>query len=162
MRDEPKIGDRWSIIAYGSNRYEFVIVGFTTEPGGYRYAVAKSPATGKIIQPVAAKTLRRGLRGARLVSRADGTAGEHRRIRPPRVEVAGENRDASDIVKVARPRGVVDRDITFFETRCAQLRAQGLSQRAIAKETRKTQNQVFHALQNVDDIRSLRALRQAG
>ena len=49
------------------------------------------------------------------------------------------------------------RPISFFETRCVQLRARGLGPTAIARELKATPPQVETALRNVDDIRALQA-----
>jgi hypothetical protein len=119
---------------------------------GRRRARGVCPETGKK-RLADVLSLERLLRGARLLVHADGTAADT----TPRDNVPADKPDKPRVTRIHKPRGVVRRDITLFETRCVQLRARGLGASAIAKELGTKPQSVETALSNVDDIRALQA-----
>ncbi len=102
-------------------------------------------------------SLEKLLRGARLLSHPDGSPADTTPKDNVPVDMGEVSRAA--VVREHKPRGVMRRPISFFETRCVQLRARGLGPTAIARELKATPPQVETALRNVDDIRALQAAR---
>ncbi|SRR5579875_2027012 len=113
------VGQIWSLISFGSKRYEFMVDGFEMKgerravgvileprlPAGVKHRVIKSAYPKPHSVPV--KVLERGRRGAHLVRNADGSLAELPKFdRAPLLADKSEGVSASQLVREYKPRGL--------------------------------------------------------
>lgn len=158
---EPAVGQAWSLLFSGRFRFEFTIERIEEDDKGVLRAYGRRPTGRNAVVDI--KTLRRGLRGARLVRFADGTES----TAPPkrtREELLAEPPSKPRTEHVYRPRGAPAQDeITPEMTRVLQMRAQGMTRPAIARELGAgcTEDRVRRLEEAARDIMLLRKVRAA-
>jgi hypothetical protein len=153
-------GQVWSITAYARGltraRTEIRVDQVDFDPIVGRRAVCTDLRTGRS-RPVTVRSLTHGHLGAVLVREADGRAPAELPKRMDYVEKEPER-----TVEIFEPRGILQREISLFETRCTQLRAKGMKPAEIARKLRTNLQKVLRSLENVQAIRETMAIKATG
>lgn len=158
---EPAVGQTWLINDGMGRNYELTIQRLGLGPSGISRAFGVTG--GGKPSGVDVSTLRRGMRGSRLVRHADGTPVE----RPPEFQRehsrGPQEREWKPTVREYRPRGVVARsELTEQEKRILEMRGQGMTRTAIARELGlKNGEAVATREQNARDILAIQKMRAA-
>lgn len=158
---EPAPGQVWSVTSWGTGRYDLTIERIAKDDAGVLRAYGTTPAGHPAMVDV--KTLRRGLRGARIVRFADGSAPTEA-PKLTREELLAEPPSKPRKTKVYRPRGAPAQDeITPEMTRVLQMRARGMARPAIARELGGgcTEDRVKRLEETARDIMAMRKMRGA-
>lgn len=158
---EPDVGQTWSLLGSGRSRYEFTIERIEDDGKGVLRAYGRSAKGRPVMADV--RTLRRGLRGARLVRFADGTSPTEA-PKLTREQLLAEPPSKPRTERVYRPKGAPPQDeVTPEMTRVLQMRARGMSRPAIARELGDdcTEDRVRRLEEAARDIQLLRKVRAA-
>jgi DNA-binding CsgD family transcriptional regulator len=155
---EPAVGQTWTAIGViGGGRFEYTIDEIKLDEAGQLRAYGHT-ASGRQALAISVDTMRKGLRGCRMLRHADGTE-----VVPLPARATATPTERSRLGREYRPRGTIKmRPITLEETQVVQLRAKGLTRRAVAEELGLGESAVVRMEQNVREIREMMRLREEG
>lgn len=158
---EPAVGQTWSVMAASSHRYEFTIERIGKDVHGTLRCFGRTRSG----RPAAIdhRTLRSGLRGAKLVRHTDGSEVSEA-PKPTREQLLAEAPSKPRTEKIHRPRGMVFRDeLTPEMQRVRELRAEGLSRPQVAERLGAGWNdeKVRRLEEQASDILTMKRLRGA-
>jgi hypothetical protein len=156
--EEVRVGQTWRMLMATGQEQIMRIDRIETEPKtGRKRVVGTCPKTGRM-RTADVASLERRLRGARLLSHPDGTPATLY-VKPVRL-VVDEDKPRPVKTRIYKPKGVLQRPITLFETECTQLRARGVSLREISRRLKRAYGSVETALENVEEIRAAMRMRE--